>query len=177
MQKKKILAFLGSTTQKSSNRMILEHIATVFEAEMYLDLYDEIDQLPHFNPDLEAKLPTKVADLRNRIKEADGILFATPEYVFSLPGSLKNAIEWNVSTTLFSNKPTGIIVAAASGEKALESLDLILRTIEAKIGAKSTLLLKGMKGKVNTLGQLTDSVAIEAINVLVNSLLESIGSK
>ncbi len=57
--------------------------------------------------------PEAVLAFRKQIAAADGVLICTPEYVFTLPGSLKNALEWCVSTTIFSQKPTGLITASA----------------------------------------------------------------
>ncbi len=129
----KVLAISGSTRIQSSNHRILHFLSDRFGKRMEMEIYEGIDRLPHFNPDLEdGNAPAMVADFRNRINTADAVLFCTPEYVFSLPGSLKNAIEWTVSTTIFSNKPTALLVAAASGDKALESLRLIMTTLEAQ---------------------------------------------
>jgi NAD(P)H-dependent FMN reductase len=55
---------------------------------------------------------------RKKIEDADGVLICTPEYVYSLPGSLKNAVEWMVSTTLFTDKPAALITAASSGTES-----------------------------------------------------------
>lgn len=175
MTKKKIFAISGSTRKGSSNEAILKAIAEEFKAILEIDVYNEIDRLPHFNPDLDNDNVTSVVkDLRERIQRADGVLICTPEYVFSLPGSLKNAIEWNVSTTLFSNKAVAFIVAAASGEKAFQSLGLILTTIESRIAAGSKLLIKGAKAKVGTDGAMKDSETFEKIKKLVISLIQSI---
>ena len=116
--KRKILAISGSTRKESSNEMILNLISELYKETLEVDVFDGIDKLPHFNPDLDTENPPLlVKDFRDKIQSADGVIICTPEYVFSLPGSLKNAIEWNVSTTVFSHKPLAIIVAAASGEK------------------------------------------------------------
>ena len=118
-EKLKILAISGSTKKNSSNEAILRFVAENFKNTTVVEVFDSIDKLPHFNPDVDKEaLPAEVLNFRNQIQEANGILICTPEYVFSLPGSLKNAIEWNVSITNFSNKPVAFIVAAASGEKA-----------------------------------------------------------
>jgi len=171
----KVLAISGSTRKQSSNQRILNFLSTRFASRLRMDIYDAIDGLPHFNPDLEKdRLPAVVRDLRQKIDAADGVLFCTPEYVFSLPGSLKNAIEWTVSTTIFSNKPTALLVAAASGEKALESLRLIMTTIEAEILDDSTLLVRGARGKVSESGEITDQDLISRLDVLMESLLTSI---
>lgn len=177
-KKNKILAISGSTKKNSSNGSILKHIALTYKDQLEVDIFEDIDQLPHFNPDLEGKnLPTVVQEFRDRITSSDGVIICTPEYVFSLPGSLKNAIEWNVSTTNFSNKPVAFIVAAASGEKAFEALDLILTTIECSFAEKSRLLIKGLKGKVQAGGIITDQVTAKNISVVVESLIDSIHEK
>lgn len=174
INKKKILAISGSTRKNATNHKILEFIAGKFSDILDIEIYDGVDKLPHFNPELDDNdLPKEVFQFREKIKKSDGILFCTPEYIFSLPGSLKNAIEWNVSTRLFANKPVAIIVASASGEKAFESLGLILETIEAKIPLTSRLLIKGAKGKVNLDGSITDKNMLQEIDHLLSSFLKS----
>ncbi len=176
-KKKQILAISGSTKKKSSNEAIIRLIADFFKNEIDLELFDGIDTLPHFNPDLDQEEPPAVvAYFREKIQKADGVLICTPEYVFSLPGSLKNAIEWNVSTTNFSNKPVAIIVAAASGEKALESLALIMTTIEARLPDESKLLIKGVKGKINSSGEIQYQTTISQIKALTASLIRSVNT-
>lgn len=178
MKKKKILAISGSTRKQSSNEKILAFVAKTYSELLEVDLYTEIAQLPHFASDAdENHLPDSVLNLRSRIERADGVLFCSPEYVFSLPGSLKNAIEWTVSTTLFSNKPVGIIVAAASGEKALESLHLIMTTLESMVDEKSMLLIKGAKGKIDEHGDIKDPATKENIERVVQSLIKTMDKK
>jgi len=177
MSKKKILAISGSTKSRSTCLSIIKFIGSQFVENMDLSIYNDIDQLPHFNPELDNETPPQeVVAFRNLIEEADGVLFCTPEYVFSLPGSLKNAIEWTVSTTLFSNKPVAMIVAAALGRNAFESLSKIMTTIEAVIPDDSKLLIGGAKGKVSGDGKVTDKLTQEAINMTVESLLETVES-
>ena len=119
-------------------------------------------------------LPKEVIEFRNNIAAADGVIFCTPEYVFSIPGSLKNAIEWCVSTTVFSHKPVATIIAAASGEKAYESLSLIMTTIEAVLPEESKLLIQGAKGKVNVNSEITDSTTLEQLENVIQSLISTI---
>ncbi|MDL5514249.1 NADPH-dependent FMN reductase [Arenibacter sp. M-2] len=174
INKKKILAISGSTRKNATNHKILEFIAKKFSDILDIEIYDGVDKLPHFNTELDDDhLPKEVFQFREKIEKSDGILFCTPEYIFSLPGSLKNAIEWNVSTRLFANKPVAIIVASASGEKAFESLGLILETIEAKIPLESRLLIQGAKGKVNLDGSITDKNMLQEIDHLLSSFLKS----
>ncbi|HMS41105.1 MAG TPA: NADPH-dependent FMN reductase [Pyrinomonadaceae bacterium] len=175
MQKKKILGISGSTKVNSTNELILRAIAKIYGKSLNFEIYAEIAELPHFNSDLEiGEPPESVKKLRQLIENADGVLISTPEYVFSLPGSLKNALEWTVSTIVFSDKPTAFIIAAASGEKAFESLDLILKTIGAKVGENSKMIIKVAKGKLNSNGELTDQKTLREIDSLMKNFTEVI---
>lgn len=169
--KKQILAIAGSVRKASINKMLLKYIARNFEEHLSVELYAKVDQLPIFNPDLEDDLlPPIVNELQTKIKAADGIIISTPEYVFSLPGNLKNLLEWHVSTTLFSGKPVALIVAAASGNHAMESLDLVMSTITEKaIPNEFKLLLKGIGGKIDADGKILDVDVKSKINKLVMS--------
>lgn len=129
--KKKILAISGSVRNGSSNHKLISLFASNISDIADVELYKGIDILPHFNPDLTDHPPIEVTDFRQMVVNADAVLICTPEYIFSIPGSLKNAIEWCVSTTIFKDKPLGIITASASGEKGHEELQLIMKTLEA----------------------------------------------
>lgn len=175
IKRKKIFAISGSTKSGSSNASVLEFIAKEYENLFDVEIDKGVDKLPHFNPDLDNEnVQEEVRIFRNNIAEADAVIICTPEYVFSLPGCLKNAIEWTVSTTVFSNKPVAIIVAAASGEMAFESLDLIMNTIEAKVAEGSKLLIKGVKGKIDRNGEIVDQDVVKKIESLIRSLDSSI---
>ncbi len=155
-----ILAINGSASQNSSNLSILKAIAELGKKEFALTILDDLSELPHFKTELTDKnVPKKVIEFRNQIENADGIIVCTPEYVFSIPSRLKNAIEWCVSTTVFSDKATGLITASASGEKGHEELKLIMETIQAKFTRETTLLIQGVKGKINKEGKIRDEKA------------------
>ncbi len=171
----KILAISGSTKPNSTSHHILNHIKSNLENILELEIYEGIEKLPHFNPAItDEQTSINVIEFRKQIENADGVIFCTPEYVFSIPGSLKNAIEWCVSTTVFSQKPVAMIIAAASGEKAYESLSLILTTIETILPNESRLLIQGAKGKVNTHGEITDISTKEQIERVIQSLITTI---
>jgi chromate reductase len=171
--KPQVLAISGSTRVQSSNNAILRLIAERFADVADVRLYQQIDQLPHFNPDLDQlPFPEKVVEFRQLVEQADAILICTPEYVFSLPGSLKNALEWIVSTTILSYKPAAFIVASASGKMAFESLDLILETLlQEPIPEKRKLLVQGSRGKIDANGKFTDAETVRGIDRLVEALL------
>lgn len=167
-KRKRILAISGSTRINSSNEMILRYIQEKYKEFLEIELYNGITDLPYFNPDVkDQELSPNVIEFRNKIQEADGVILCTPEYVFSLPGIIKNAIEWTVSTTVFSNKPVALIVASGLGEKAFESLKIIMKTIEAKFSDESTLLINGGRSKINNEGQITDQTTIDNIDRLI----------
>ena len=175
--KKKILAIIGSTRASSSNLSLIKEIAHAGTAVFEITLYKGISSLPHFNPDLDqGSPPLQVKQFRQLIQEADAVLICTPEYILSLPGSLKNAIEWCVSTTVFSAKPAALITASASGDKAHEELQLIMKTVETVFTADTTWLIKGIKGKFNAEDKLTDEQVrkkmhdfIQAFNILIET--------
>lgn len=171
---KNVLAMAGSLREKSTSLTILENIAEQFGDKINLSIYDNLAGLPHFNPDLDTDEPPKsVADLRKRIKDSDGVLICTPEYVFSVPAALKNALEWTVSSADFHEKPAALITASSLGEKAHESLSLILKTIDAKIGERAALLISGAQTKIRN-GKIVDAETVAHLNLLIESFLNTI---
>lgn len=167
-KKKKILAIVGSTKANSSNFRLIKKIEELTADDFEIIIFKSISKLPHFNQDLDNdNAPKEVIEFRQQISESDGIIICTPEYIFSLPGSLKNAIEWCVSTIIFSEKPVGLITASTSGEKGHEELKLIMKTIGAKFTENSTLLIKGIKGKFNYEGYLTDTLTIDRLKYFI----------
>jgi chromate reductase, NAD(P)H dehydrogenase (quinone) len=155
--KNKIFAISGSTRKNSSNFKILKFISENINSNFEVEIFEDLESIPHFNPDLDTDNPPEVITLlRNKIAVAAGVIICTPEYVFSLPGSLKNVLEWCVSTTVFSNKKVGLITASASGEKGHEQLSLIMRTVEAKFTEETQLLIQGIRGKLDVDGNISD---------------------
>lgn len=166
----KILAITGSTRRNSSNFKILNYISNHLNSKFEVEIFEDIDQLPHFNPDLDNQNPpVEINSFRNKIINADGVIICTPEYVFSLPGSLKNALEWCVSTTIFSNKKTGLITASASGEMGHEQLLLIMKTLEARFDDTTQLLIQGVRGKVNEEGEIVSEETAEALQSFIKN--------
>ena len=142
-KRKNVLAISGSTRINSNNEAILKAISNIYNDQIEVHIYDGIAKLPHFNPDLEDdKVEQSVIDFRKQIEESDGAIICTPEYVFSIPGSLKNAIEWTVSTVVFSEKPLALITASTSGEKAHEELYLIMKTLSMKVNDDTRVLIQ-----------------------------------
>jgi NAD(P)H-dependent FMN reductase len=172
-QKKHVFVVIGSASRHSANQKLIDYIASLTSDDWTLTIYSDLKTLPHFDPELSINnTPASVIEFRQYIESADGVIICTPEYVFSIPSGLKNAIEWCVSTTVFSDKPVGLITASASGEKGHEELQLIMKTIMAVFTKETTLLIQGVKGKINEIGEITDKETQVAIKKFIASFKE-----
>ncbi len=158
MEKKAIFVIIGSASKNSANHKLVEGFGYLSNGVFNLSVYNDLKNLPHFDPVLSTDSPPQlIVEFRNAIDKADGVLICTPEYVFSIPSGLKNALEWCVSTEVFSGKPVGIITASLDGEKGHKELQLIMKTIMSKFTDETALLIRGIKGKINEAGEITDS--------------------
>jgi chromate reductase, NAD(P)H dehydrogenase (quinone) len=170
---KKIFALCGSTRQNSINLELLKIISDLEKETIELQIFTQIGYLPHFNPDIDnpEHTPTFVEDFRNKLKEADGVLICTPEYAMGVPGTLKNALDWTVSSMEFSQKPTALITASTSGEKGHQSLLETLKVIEAKIDDKTSLLISTPKTKIKD-GVITDEETLNKVKAVLSNLIK-----
>lgn len=110
----RILGIAGSLRRQSYNRAALRAATELVPEGATIDVF-EIDGLPGFNEDDEKNPPAKVTELKQRIREADAILFVTPEYNYSVPGVLKNAIDWAsrpYGDSAWNGKPAAIMGAS-----------------------------------------------------------------
>ncbi len=171
----KILSVSGSLRPNSSNHSILQFIAANAPAGVEFTIYDGIDLLPHFNPALDTEdAPEQLARLRTAIAEANGVIICTPEYAFGVPGSLKNALDWTVSSGSFNTKPVAIITASSGGEKAHAALLNIFTALGARVNADTTLLLSYIRTKVNSTGNVTDEATRNALTNVLQAFLKEI---
>lgn len=153
---KKIVVIIGSATKNSSNWKLIQH--AIKTSSIDFEIYDDLSIFPHFDTQLtDHNTPVEILKIREDIKGSAGVLFSTPEYIFSIPSRLKNLLEWCVSTTIFSEKPVAVITASAQGEKAHEELLLILRTLGAATESDHQLLIKGIKGKFDENGNIENN--------------------
>jgi chromate reductase len=175
--KKKILAISGSTRQSSTNLNLIKAISDLFAEKLTIKIFQGLSAIPHFNPDLDTEDPPgNVLEFRRQLNEADGILICTPEYAMGVPGTLKNAIDWTVSSMEFSHKPVALITASLSGQKAHLSLLETLKVIESDIPENSQLLISFVKTKIkDTI--ITDIDTLEKVKQLIGSLVNTINNK
>ncbi len=172
---KNILAINGSAAEDSANQKLLIHLATIFKDTFDVTFLEPLKKLPHFDPACTVEtVPEKITSFRNRIELADGVLICTPEYVFSIPSGLKNLIEWCVATTVFAGKPVALITASASGLKAHEELQLLMQTLGAKFIPETTLLISGIKGKLNEDGVPMNAADSNALRHLLGAFRKQI---
>ena len=144
MNKIQLLAISGSLRNYSSNTNVLQAAKTLAPPSIDINLYLELATLPHFNPDLDREpLPNAVASLRQQIGKANGIIISSPEYAHGVPGSLKNALDWLVSSIEFPNKPVLLINTNPRATIAFNSLQEILITMSARIDRPVTLEIAG----------------------------------
>ncbi|SRR5258706_7578009 len=173
--KKKILAICGSTRKTSSNLNLINAIVELTQEKFEISIFEGLEGIPHFNPDLDNETPPEtVKSFRKQLREADGILICTPEYAMGVPGTLKNAIDWTVSSCEFSHKPLALITASSQGENGHESLLKTLRIIESNITDETQLVISYVKTKVSRDNKITDSPTLEQVNSLLNSFDELI---
>ena len=155
---KNIFVIVGSASKNSTCKLLVESFIAYFDGRFNFTVYEDLKKLPHFDPELTIeKTPQPVIEFRENIEKADGLLICTPEYVFSIPSGLKNAIEWCVSTTVFTDKPTALVTASLGGAKAHEELQLIMQTVMAKFSDDTVLLISGIKSKIDLEGQFQDT--------------------
>ncbi len=174
---KTIFAIIGSASENSSNQRLIEFLADQTGNDLKWIVFNELKSLPHFDPELSVNNPPKeVIAFRKQIEQADAVIICTPEYVFSIPSGLKNAIEWCVSTTVFSEKPCGLITASAQGEKGHEELQLIMKTLMAKFTHETTLLISGVKGKIAKSGEI-DPDTTSVLKTFIDSCLSLLNNE
>ncbi len=168
------MAISGSLRTDSSNTSILKLLQTTVPQHNFW-LYDGVDKLPHFNPVLDTEqAPLEVQNLRNAITEADGIIICTPEYAFGVPGSLKNMLDWTVSSGSLVDKPVALITASSVGENAHASLLKTLEVLTANIVENGTLLVPFIRAKMNSENQITDAQTEQDVQNVLKALLSAI---
>jgi chromate reductase len=170
-EKKKVLAISGSTRAHSTNLSYIKAIAELAGDRFVTTIFQGLADIPHFNPDLDNDHPpAPVMDLRRQIREADGVLICTPEYAMGVPGTLKNAIDWTVSSCEFSRKPLALVTASSSGLKGHAALLETLKVIEAEMTDDTALVIPYAKTRITENGQIRQGETLDRINRLTAGL-------
>jgi chromate reductase len=110
----KILVIIGGIAKTSLNKKFFELIKPLAPKDFEFDTFD-ISQLPFFSQDLESNVPQSVIDFKQKVTDCDAVMFITPEYNRTIPGVLKNAIDWGsrpMSKSVWKDKPACVLGAS-----------------------------------------------------------------
>jgi chromate reductase len=170
-----IFAISGSLRSGSSNDNILKFVGTQLPPDVNYFIYDRLAEIPPFDPGNDHEhVDENVAELRSFIKNADAIIICTPEYAYGVPGQLKNALDWMVSSGSFVDKPVSLITASLGGEACHAAMQLILGAINATVIPDATLLIQFIRSKMGVDGKIADEGTREEVKKTVAGLLKAI---
>ncbi len=168
LRRKKILSIPGSTRQHSANLSLIKAIEELSKDYFDMEIYTGIVNLPQYNPDEDVEdVAKEVAHFRKLISDADGVLICTPEYARGVPGTLKNAIDWTISSSGFPHKPTLLITASTDGSFGHRALMDTLMAIEAMNIRNLQMVIPFVKTKVGVNGEITDPIVLDRIKSLI----------
>jgi chromate reductase, NAD(P)H dehydrogenase (quinone) len=175
----KILGIAGSLRKASYNRAALRAAQQLCPSDAKIEIF-ELDGIPSFNQDEEKTPPQKIVDLKNRIRAADAILIATPEYNYGLPGVLKNAIDWAsrpYGDNAWSGKPVAILSAALSmggGVRAQYQLRQSFVFLNMDAVVQPEVAIGNAPQRYDEQGNLTDETSKKLIAQLVKNLVDKV---
>lgn len=175
----KILAFVGTNADFSYNRLLLRFMKKHFKQMADIEIY-EVGKLPPFSVDTPLSEQTEVWKLKQKVKEADGLVFSTPEYDHGIPAVLKSAIEWlSYKTKVLSEKPA-MIVGVAYGRQASARSQVQMRQILISPDCNTNLipgnevLIGNVRDTFTKDGRLVDQEAIDNLEKCFEHFIEYI---
>ena len=172
----KILGVVGSLRKDSYNAFALKAAQELTPEGAHLELI-ELHGIPVFNQDEEMVPPPIVLEFKRRILAADAIFFATPEYNYSLPGGLKNAIDWAsrpYGESVWNGKPAAIMGASVGSlgtARAQYHLRQILVTLDMPVVNQPEVMIANAAQRFDLSGQLTDEPTRKIIQKLLRALV------
>jgi chromate reductase len=173
----KILAFSGALRKASTNTALVRAAKQLAPEGVEIEIYDGIASLPFFDQDLEADVPAVVADFRAKIAAADGVLIASPEYNYSIPGVLKNALDWAsrpYGESVLTGKPVAVMGASGSGfgtVRAQNHLRDVFHWLDAKVVTKPEVHVGNNWERFDNEGNLVDETSRNLVAGLVAALV------
>src|SRR4051794_11921024 len=171
----RILLVSGSTNEASVQSAALRTAARTTPPDVAVTLFDGLRDLPAFVPG-ERTPPTAVTLLRHQVTGSDAILFSTPEYAGSLPGSLKNLIEWLVAGGELAGKPVAGVAGVAPGpdENAGAALEAAWGHGNARLLTASCVRVPVEPAAVDAQGLVTDPRLHQAVQDVLRSIVRSL---
>jgi chromate reductase len=173
----RLLGIAGSLRRDSYNRAALRAATGLVPDDATLETF-ELDGIPGFNQDEEQNPPAKVVELKKRIREADAILIVTPEYNYSVPGVLKNAIDWAsrpYGDSAWSGKPAAIMgasigtIGTARAQYHLRQMMVFLNMFPVN---QPEVMIGNASERFDAEGNLTDDQTKEFIRQLLSNLVD-----
>lgn len=171
-----ILGFAGSLRKDSYNKALLRAAAEMLPGEVKLEIFD-LEGIPPFNQDLEGAMPQKVKEFKAKIRAADAILVATPEHNYSIPGVLKNAIDWAsrpFGDNSLEHKPVAVMSASTGmlgGARAQYHLRQVFVTLDMLPLNRPEVFVTFASQKIDPTGKLQDEATRGKIKELLESLV------
>jgi chromate reductase len=174
----RILAISGSLRAASSNTALLRAAVSLAPEGVEVVLYEGLVSLPHFNPDLDdldaGTAPPTVMDFRSQLDASDGVLISSPEYAHGVPGALKNAIDWVVSSGQIYEKPVALLNASMGATHAYASLAETLTTADANIIEEASVRVGLPTNRIDEAGILADTKLSGALRAAVAAFARAI---
>jgi chromate reductase, NAD(P)H dehydrogenase (quinone) len=177
LQPVRILGIAGSLRRESYNRAALRAATQLVPEGATLDIF-ELDGIPGFNQDEEQHPPAKVVELKRRIRETDAVLIVTPEYNYSVPGVLKNAIDWAsrpYGDSAWSGKPAAIMgasigtIGTARAQYHLRQMFVFLNVFPIN---QPEVMIGNAAERFDAQGNLTDETTKDFIRQLLHNLVD-----
>ena len=172
----KIVAIVGSLRKESYNKKIANFMKDRYKGKLDIEIL-QIDNLPLFNEDIESNPPSEVKKFKDMVKESEGVVFVTPEYNHSIPGVLKNALDWcSRVERVMLNKPT-FIVGASNGNVGTARCQAHLRQVLNSGGisaidlAGNQVLIANVQDKFDEAGNFIDEKTIKYLDKVVNNYI------
>ena len=173
-----ILAISGSLRSGASNTELLAAAMLLAPPSVEISMYDGLNTLPHFNPDLDRldgdTLPEIVAELRSRVGHADGVIISCPEYAHGIPGSFKNLLDWLVGSTEFPGKPVALLNASSMSVHAPAQLIEVLTTMNAHIVPQACFIVPLLGRRLDAQAIATDPELSAVLRVAITSFVHAI---
>jgi chromate reductase len=171
----RLLALSGSLRAASSNTSILRAADLLAPAGLVIEQYEDLGRLPHFNPDLEDRLPAEVIALRDRVGAANGLLISCPEYARGIPGSFKNALDWLVGSASFPDKAVALINTSPRASAAQAALRLVLTTMSARLVDEASITVDLLSRRMTAAAIAADPVIASALSEALRTFSVAIG--
>jgi NAD(P)H-dependent FMN reductase len=167
----RVLGISGSLRSASSNGALVQAAVRLAPAGVELSIYRELADIPPFNPDLDTDAaPIAVFRFRAALQASDAILISSPEYAHGVPGVLKNALDWLVSSGELIDKPIALINASARAKHAHASLCETLTTMSGTVVKDASITIPLAGTTLDADGNLSDVCLSTSLRSAIEAL-------